>query len=84
MVSYSGSAPVVASRPRALTLPVVLLVTWLRQVAPDRRARERGDVPGWVLVTLMTAALCIALWQVAGPALTAAFTNAINSVSGLR
>ncbi|MBD5787146.1 hypothetical protein IF650_13245 [Cellulosimicrobium terreum] len=41
---------------------------------------ERGDVPGWVLVTLMTAGLVIALWAVAGPALTAAFRNAISSV----
>ena len=23
---------------------------------------ERGDVPGWVLVTLMTAGLVVALW----------------------
>ena len=43
---------------------------------------ERGDVPGWVLITLMTAGLVIALWAVAGPALTAAFSDAINSVSG--
>ena len=33
--------------------------------------RERGDVPGWVLVTLMTAGLVVLLWGVAGPALTA-------------
>jgi hypothetical protein len=43
---------------------------------------ERGDVPGWVLITLMTAGLVIALWAVAGPALTAAFSDAISSVSG--
>ncbi|MCR1981588.1 hypothetical protein NSA53_04955 [Cellulosimicrobium cellulans] len=42
--------------------------------------RERGDVPGWVLITLMTAGLVIALWAVAGPALTEAFSNAISSV----
>ncbi len=41
---------------------------------------ERGDVPGWVLITLMTAGLVIALWAVAGPALTEAFSNAISSV----
>ena len=27
--------------------------------------RERGDVPGWVLVTIMTAGLVTALWLVA-------------------
>ncbi|MFI2705877.1 hypothetical protein [Cellulosimicrobium composti] len=42
--------------------------------------RERGDVPGWVLITLMTAGLVIALWAVAGPALTQAFSTAISSV----
>ena len=43
-------------------------------------APDRGDVPGWVLITLMTAGLVIALWAVAGPALTQAFSNAISSV----
>ena len=43
---------------------------------------ERGDVPGWVLVTLMTAGLVVAIWAVAGPALTTMFTNALKSVTG--
>lgn len=46
------------------------------------RGAERGDVPGWVLVTLMTAGLVVALWAVAGPALTSTFSDAISSVSG--
>ncbi len=29
--------------------------------------KERGDVPGWVLITLMTAGLVAALLAVAGP-----------------
>jgi len=44
--------------------------------------RDRGDVPGWVLVTLMTAGLVLALWAVAGPALTAVFTDSIQRVTG--
>ena len=44
--------------------------------------RERGDVPGWVLVTLMTAGLVLALWAVAGPALTSVFTDSIQRVTG--
>jgi hypothetical protein len=47
--------------------------------APDG---ERGDVPGWVLVTLMTAGLVVALWAVAGPLLENAFRQAISSVTG--
>ena len=43
---------------------------------------ERGDVPGWVLVTLMTAGLVIALWAVAGPSLVGVFESAIASVTG--
>jgi hypothetical protein len=42
--------------------------------------KDRGDVPGWVLVTLMTAGLVLALWAVAGPALTDLFQDAISRV----
>ncbi len=39
---------------------------------------ERGDVPGWVLITLMTAAIVIVLWGVAGPALENLFHQAVE------
>lgn len=44
--------------------------------------RDRGDVPGWVLVTLMTAGLVLGLWAVADTALTQMFTEAMNDVQG--
>lgn len=44
---------------------------------------ERGDVPGWVLVTLMTAGLVVLIWAVAGPALSTLFEQAIQRVSGI-
>ncbi|GAA3943597.1 hypothetical protein [Microbacterium soli] len=44
---------------------------------------ERGDVPGWVLVTLMTAGLVVVIWAVAGPALVGLFEQAISRVSGM-
>ena len=44
---------------------------------------ERGDVPGWVLITLMTAGLVILIWGLAGPALSEIFANAISKVTGL-
>ncbi|MBI5161736.1 MAG: hypothetical protein HY996_10055 [Micrococcales bacterium] len=44
---------------------------------------ERGDVPGWVLITLMTAGLVIVIWALAGPALGNLFQQAIARVSGL-
>lgn len=43
---------------------------------------ERGDVPGWVLITLMTAGLVTALWMIAGPQLTQLFSTAISNVHG--
>lgn len=44
--------------------------------------QERGDVPGWVLITLMTAGLVVALWAVASPTLTSVFTQAIQKATG--
>lgn len=44
--------------------------------------QDRGDVPGWVLVTLMTAGLVVGLWAVAGPRLEALFTQAMDAVVG--
>jgi hypothetical protein len=52
-----------------------------REIAADDA--ERGDVPGWVLVTMMTAGLVVLLWGVAGPALSGLFNQAISSVSGM-
>ena len=41
---------------------------------------ERGDVPGWVLITVMTAGLVAALWQLAGDQLQQMLTSALDSV----
>ncbi len=49
----------------------------------DRLRDDTGDVPGWVLITLMTAALVILIWALAGPALSSIFQNAIDKVSGI-
>ncbi len=48
------------TRQRCIALLARLLV-WLRD--------ERGDVPGWVLVTAMTVALVMMIWGVASSAL---------------
>jgi len=49
---------------------------------PDRSDQERGDVPGWVLITLMTAGLVVVIWSAAGPALSGVFEQAITRVTG--
>jgi hypothetical protein len=55
------------------------------QVATERvleKSRdERGDVPGWVLVTVMTAGLVVAVWSVADGQLRTVLTSALRSVS---
>jgi hypothetical protein len=45
-----------------------------------RADRERGDVPGWVLVTVMTAALVAALGAFARGPLESAFAKALSVV----
>lgn len=44
---------------------------------------ERGDVPGWVMVTLMTAGLVAVIWALAGDALADLFNQAIARVTGM-
>ena len=56
-----------------------LMRTWL--IRPRLRD-ERGDVPGWVLITVMTAGLVAGLWAIAGSQLGAMLREALSSVSG--
>jgi hypothetical protein len=62
-------------------LTVLATRLFLAVVAPRPRD-ERGDVPGWVLVTVMTAGLVGALWKLAGPQLNSMLTSALDSVRG--
>jgi hypothetical protein len=60
-------------------LESVLTAAWVsRRVRA--RTEERGDVPGWVLITVMTAGLVAGLWAIAGPALEGMLRQALNSV----
>jgi hypothetical protein len=43
---------------------------------------ERGDVPGWVMVTVMTAILVVAILGVFEPQIKAAIGSALSSVTG--
>ena len=64
------------------------ITKWVAKVTLDSEIRllgviksERGDVPGWVLVTVMTAGLVVALWSIADGQLRSVLQNAIHSVS---
>jgi len=45
---------------------------------------ERGDVPGWVLVVLMTTGLVTAIWTIAAPRLTAILKDSLDAMNGIR
>jgi len=50
----------------------------------DRLKNDRGDVPGWVLVVLMTTGLVTAIWTIAAPRLSAILKNSLDSMNGIR
>ncbi|CAM3356519.1 hypothetical protein OCAE111667_05235 [Occultella aeris] len=57
--------------------------SWSNELRRRLRAEgDRGDVPGWVLVTLMTAGLVVLIWALAGEALTQVFNTAMERVLG--
>jgi hypothetical protein len=59
-------------------LPELAVRLHARMVGTDR---ERGDVPGWVLVTLMTAAIVTAIWAFAQGRLVEILGDALESVN---
>ncbi|WP_328523499.1 hypothetical protein [Kribbella sp. NBC_00359] len=61
----------------SLLLTRVFLAVLLK---PREARRERGDVPGWVLITVMTAGLVVAIWQLAGTQLQRMLQDALDSV----
>lgn len=55
---------------------LMLMLMW------SRRRDERGDVPGWVLITVMSAGLVAGLWAIAGSQLSTMLRDALASVAG--
>ena len=60
-----------------LTTSLTRLV--LSLTTPPKRD-ERGDVPGWVLVTVMTAGLVMVIWGVAEDQLRSMLSAALSKV----
>ena len=56
------------------------IITRVTSKVAAKLSDERGDVPGWVLITLMTAGLVVAIWAIAAPALATVFDQAISRV----
>ncbi|MFD2758463.1 hypothetical protein [Gulosibacter faecalis] len=61
------------------------LILWLQATLATVSERfaddERGDVPGWILIAIMSAGLVILIWALAGPLLTQVFEDAVNRVT---
>lgn len=66
------------------TLPALLAASLMVRLAaalsPHESERERGDVPGWVMITLMSAVLVAAILVIARTALVDLFNSAIDQV----
>ena len=45
---------------------------------------ERGDVPGWVLVVLMTTGLVTGIWTVAAPRIESLLRGSLDSMNNVR
>ncbi len=58
------------------------LLSHLTLADHDRRQDERGDVPGWVMVTLMTAIVIAALTPFVSDELMSLLRQAFSMVSG--
>jgi len=48
------------------------------------KSDERGDVPGWVLVVLMTTGLVTAIWTIAAPRLSSILRNSLDAMNAIR
>jgi len=45
---------------------------------------ERGDVPGWVLVVLMTTGLVTGIWTIAAPRIESLLRGSLDSMNSVR
>ncbi len=62
-------------------LSLDFLAAWLSSARVTGADRERGDVPGWVMVTVMSAILVVAILAVFEPQIKDAIGNALDSVT---
>ncbi len=52
-----------------------------RRCGASPNETERGDVPGWVMITLMTAVIVVLIWGIASTQLTDLLNSAFGKVS---
>lgn len=67
--------------------PLRHLAVWLHLLGArlrDDRHDDRGDVPGWVMVTVMSAILVVAILGVFEPEVKSALSGVIDKISGAK
>lgn len=68
-----------------LTTQIIRVNLYLKSKAKAFiKTDSRGDVPGWVLVVLMTTALVTGIWSIAAPKLTTILRNSLDAMGGIR
>ena len=64
---------------------IVVIQAWLQATdRPRRRGRDNGDVPGWVMITILSAVLVVGLIAIAGPKLNGLFNSATDNVTNAK
>ncbi|NQW06050.1 MAG: hypothetical protein HQ476_01575 [SAR202 cluster bacterium] len=61
-----------------------LFIKRLQMQLKQAAKSERGDVPGWVLVVLMTTGLVTGIWTVAQPRLSSILKNSLDNMNSIR
>lgn len=75
-----GVAVLIVGKQLHMTLTRRLRQLFPRFALRPATDRTRADVPGWVLITLMSAVLVAGLLAIAGPALERLFNQAMDQV----
>ncbi|CAB4596341.1 unannotated protein [freshwater metagenome] len=63
---------------------LIISIGKLKEKIVGKFISERGDVPGWVLVVLMTTGLVTAIWTIAAPRLSAILRNSLDAMNNIK
>jgi hypothetical protein len=64
--------------------PKLVQIQKLNTKFKNFKESESGDVPGWVLVVLMTTGLVTGIWTVAQPRLSSILKNSLDNMNSIR
>jgi hypothetical protein len=67
-----------------VSFPKLVQIQNLNTKFKNFKESESGDVPGWVLVVLMTTGLVTGIWTVAQPRLSSILKNSLDNMNSIR